>query len=104
MAEHGMADKVLMMQWSEFGRRPGENASFGTDHGTSSSLFVIGDPVRGGLYGEHPSLAASNLDDAGNPGLAVDFRSVYATILERWLGADSRAVLGAQYENIGFLA
>jgi uncharacterized protein (DUF1501 family) len=103
MAEHGLADDVIMMQWSEFGRRPQENASFGTDHGTSSQMFIIGNPVRGGLYGEQPSLAATELDLAGNPKFHVDFREVYATILDRWLGADSREVLGAQYQNTGFL-
>lgn len=103
LVEHNMADDVLLMQWSEFGRRPGENASYGTDHGSVSPMFLIGNPVRGGLYGEQPSLAASELDNAGNPKFNVDFRAVYATILNRWLGADARAVLGAQYENVGFL-
>jgi uncharacterized protein (DUF1501 family) len=103
LTEHGLADQVLMMQWSEFGRRPGENASFGTDHGTAAPVFVMGNPVRGGLYGAHPSLAAADLDPAGNVRFRVDFREVYATILDRWLGADSRAVLGAQYSDVGFL-
>jgi uncharacterized protein (DUF1501 family) len=103
LTEHGLADDVLMMQWSEFGRRPGENASFGTDHGTAAPIFVMGNPVRGGLYGEQPSLAATELDPAGNVKFKVDFREVYATILDRWLGADSKTVLGAQYPNAGFL-
>jgi uncharacterized protein (DUF1501 family) len=101
LAEHGLADKTVMMEWSEFGRRPQENASFGTDHGTSSQMYIIGDPVHGGLYGEQPSL--TDLDQAGNLKFKVDFRSVYATILDKWLGVDSRAVLGAQYGNVGFL-
>jgi uncharacterized protein (DUF1501 family) len=103
LVEHHMADDVLMMQWSEFGRRPGENASYGTDHGSVTPMFLIGNSVRGGLYGEQPSLAATELDYAGNPKFKVDFRAVYATILNQWLGADARAVLGAQYENVGFL-
>lgn len=103
LTEHGLADEVLMLQWSEFGRRPGENASFGTDHGTAAPIFVMGNPVRGGLYGEQPSIAAGELDTAGNVKFKVDFREVYATILDRWLGADSRAVLGAQFPNVGFL-
>jgi uncharacterized protein (DUF1501 family) len=102
MAEHGLADQVVMMQYSEFGRRPEENASFGTDHGTSNVMFVIGNPVRGGLYGTQPSLAAADLDDGGNPKFHVDFREVYATILEGWLNFDSREVLGAKYDNVGF--
>jgi uncharacterized protein (DUF1501 family) len=64
-------------------------------------MFIIGNPVRGGIYGQQPSL--SDLDQAGNLKFKVDFRSVYATILDRWLGVDSRAVLGSQYENVGFL-
>ncbi|MBI3651853.1 MAG: DUF1501 domain-containing protein [Acidobacteria bacterium] len=103
LVEHNMADEVLIMQWSEFGRRPGENASYGSDHGTVAPMFLIGNPVRGGLYGQQPSLAATALDEAGNPKFKVDFRAVYATILSRWLNAEARAVLGASYENIGFL-
>ena len=103
LTEHGLADDVLMLQWSEFGRRPGENASFGTDHGTAAPIFVMGNPVRGGIYGEQPSLAAIELDAAGNMKFKVDFRDCYATILDKWLGADSKTVLGAQYSNVGFL-
>jgi uncharacterized protein (DUF1501 family) len=103
LSEHGLADQVLMMQWSEFGRRPEENASLGTDHGTAAPMFIIGNPARGGLYGEQPSLAASDLDIAGNVRFKVDFREVYATILDKWLEADSRAVLGAQFPHAGFI-
>ena len=102
MAEHGLADNVAVMTWTEFGRRPQENASLGTDHGTSSVMFVIGKPVRGGLYGEQPQLAATALDNSGNLKVHVDFRSVYATILDHWLNADSTAVLGRRFENLGF--
>jgi uncharacterized protein (DUF1501 family) len=104
LTEHGLADEVVILEWSEFGRRPGENASFGTDHGTAEPVFVIGNPVRGGLYGEQPSLAATDLDSAGNVGFKVDFREVYSTVLDKWLGADSRVVLGATFPNVGFLA
>lgn len=103
MAEHNLADDLVMMQWSEFGRRPNENASRGCDHGTSSVQFIIGNPIQGGLYGQQPSLEATALDRAGNMQFHVDFRATYATIIDKWLGADSREVLGAQYENIGFL-
>ncbi|HKV37583.1 MAG TPA: DUF1501 domain-containing protein, partial [Blastocatellia bacterium] len=102
MAQHQLADQVVVMQWSEFGRRPGENDSRGTDHGTASSIFVIGDAVQGGLYGQQPSLAASDLDDAGNPMFTQDYRSVYATILNKWLGGDASQVLGSDYGNVGF--
>ncbi|MGH9826571.1 MAG: DUF1501 domain-containing protein, partial [Blastocatellia bacterium] len=102
LAQHNLADQVVVMQWSEFGRRPGENDSKGTDHGSASSIFVVGDAVHGGLYGQQPSLAASDLDDAGNPMFQVDFRSVYATILNKWLGGDATQVLGSDFGNVGF--
>jgi uncharacterized protein (DUF1501 family) len=104
LKEHNIADDVVILQWSEFGRRPGENASFGTDHGTAAPVFVIGNPVRGGLYGAQPSLAASVLDsNGGNTEFTTDFREVYATILDKWLDVDSKAVLGEQHPNLGFL-
>ncbi|HZP26878.1 MAG TPA: DUF1501 domain-containing protein [Dehalococcoidia bacterium] len=98
---HGKADDVVVMTWSEFGRRPGENASAGTDHGTAAPLFVLGKPVKGGFYGEPPSL--TKLDTNGNLQFITDFRSVYATLLEKWLQADSRTLLGAQYPQLAFL-
>jgi uncharacterized protein (DUF1501 family) len=103
MIEHELADKVLILQWSEFGRRPNQNNSLGTDHGTASSLFIIGNPVAGGLYGEQPSLEALALDEAGNLKFNLDFRSVYATVIDGWLGGDSEQVLGSRYENVGFI-
>jgi uncharacterized protein (DUF1501 family) len=102
MEAHGLADNVVIMQWSEFGRRPNENASFGTDHSTAAPMFVVGKPVKGGLYGNQPSLEVTGLDNNGNMRFEVDFRSVYATILDNWLGADSQTILGASYENVGF--
>jgi uncharacterized protein (DUF1501 family) len=102
MEAHGIRD-VVMMTFSEFGRRPNQNASNGSDHGTSAPMFVIGNPVRGGLYGRYPSLEATALDSAGNLRSNVDFRSVYGTVLDRWLGADSRSILGGTFEDIGFL-
>jgi uncharacterized protein (DUF1501 family) len=101
MAAHNLADRVLMMQWTEFGRRPQENASLGTDHGTVTPLFIIGDPVSGGIKGDAPDLG--NLDQAGNLRFTLDFRSVYAEILDEWLGVDSRSVLGSEFEHVGIL-
>jgi len=101
LTAHGLADNVVMMTWSEFGRRPNENASHGTDHGTASPLFVVGNPVHGGLYGQQPSL--SDLDSAGNIKFKVDFRQTYATVLDKWLSADSQSILGAKYDDLGFL-
>lgn len=102
MDAHGIRD-VVLMTFSEFGRRPNENASRGSDHGRASPMFVIGNSVRGGLYGQYPSFEASALDSAGNLRENVDFRSVYATILDKWLGADSQSILGAKYNDLGFL-
>lgn len=104
MAEHGLGQDVLMMQWSEFGRRPRENASLGTDHGTAGPMFIIGDQVRGGTYGDYPSLQEGRMDSAGNVVHTVDFRQVYATILDGWLGVESSLILGSSYGDLGFLA
>jgi uncharacterized protein (DUF1501 family) len=89
--------QVSLMTVSEFGRRPEINGAEGTDHGTASVAFVIGQRVKGGLYGEQPSL--NNLDSRGNMIPTVDFRSLYATVLGGWLGADDTEVLGANYEQ-----
>ena len=98
---HSAADNVVVMTWSEFGRRVEENASQGTDHGTAAPLFVVGNSVQGGIYGEPPDL--STLDNAGNLVYTTDFRSVYATVLDRWLGAPADAVLGGSFGDQGFL-
>jgi uncharacterized protein (DUF1501 family) len=96
----GKADQVMLMAFSEFGRRVRENASLGSDHGTAGPMFLLGSQVKGGLYGSHPSL--EQLDN-GNLRYGVDFRAVYATALGGWLGADAQTVLGARYENVGFI-
>lgn len=92
--------RVVTMVFSEFGRRVRQNASGGTDHGTAAPMFVIGAPVKGGLYGEHPSL--TDLDD-GDLKFTTDFRSVYATILDKWMVAPSKTVLGGAYPTLKFL-
>lgn len=97
---HNLDAKVLIMTWSEFGRRVKSNASGGTDHGTAGPLFFAGTPVKGGLYGERPDLG--NLDN-GNLRFTTDFRSVYATAVEGWLGASSKDVLGADYKQLPLL-
>jgi len=93
--------RVLLMTYSEFGRRVKENGSRGTDHGAASCLFVAGPGVKAGAVGKHPSLG--DLDD-GDLKYAIDFRRVYATLLDRWLGCDSRRVLGEKFEPIDLVA
>jgi uncharacterized protein (DUF1501 family) len=101
LAAHGKADDVVIMTWSEFGRRVHENGNEGTDHGTAAPLFVMGNAVAGGIYGEPPDLG--NLDQTGNLKFTIDFRQVYATVLDRWLGAPSQAILGGSFGNQNFL-
>ncbi len=88
------------MSFSEFGRRVAENASEGTDHGAAAPMFLAGSRVRNGLIGEHPSL--SDLDD-GDLKFHTDFRQVYATVLERWLGWPATSVLGGEFKTIDVL-
>ncbi len=96
-----IADRVVVLGWSEFGRRVQENASFGTDHGKAGSAFLLGTRVRGGQwYGDLYDLADLNEGDL-KP--RVDFRSIYATLIRHWLGGDVEAVLGRSYEQLGFI-
>ena len=99
---HGKADDVLVLTWSEFGRRVQQNANGGTDHGAGSVLFALGKGVTRGLYGNAPNLAA--LVDNGNVPYTTDFRRVYATVIDRWLGVPSEELLGARWEPLGFVA
>lgn len=101
LSMHGRAGNVLIATWSEFGRRPQENASAGTDHGTAAPMLLIGDPVARGVYGASPDL--KRLDEDGNLRYTVDFRSVYQEVLDNHLGVDSREILGARFERIRFL-
>jgi uncharacterized protein (DUF1501 family) len=96
----GHGKRVLLMTFSEFGRRVQENGSGGTDHGAGSCLFVAGPGVKGGAVGKHPSL--SDLD-AGDLKHHTDFRNVYATLLDGWLGCDSFGILGEKYKHIELL-
>src|SRR2546430_11481648 len=101
LAAHGMSDRVLIATWSEFGRRPKENASAGTDHGAAAPLILIGDPLKGGMYGKPASL--TDLDSTGNLKYQVDFRSVHQEILGGHLGADPKEILGGTFEKLGFV-
>jgi uncharacterized protein (DUF1501 family) len=93
--------KVVLMMYSEFGRRVQANASQGTDHGTAGPVLIAGNPVKGGFYGEQPSL--TDLDD-GDLKTNVDFRAVYGELLAKVLGADPAQVLGRASAAVGFLA
>jgi uncharacterized protein (DUF1501 family) len=90
-------DSTLLMTYAEFGRRPQENNSNGTDHGTAAAHFLAGGRVKGGLYGEAPRL---NDLDGGNLRYAVDFRSLYATALERWWGFSGARTLHGRFESL----
>ena len=95
----GKSSGVLLMTWSEFGRRVQENASLGTDHGTAGVHFVVGNAAVKGIYGPAPVLNA--LDKNGNLPWQNDFRSYYGTVLRDWLKTDSDAILGKGYPNLG---
>jgi uncharacterized protein (DUF1501 family) len=98
----GRGDDVAVVVFSEFGRRVAENTSRGTDHGTAGPVFVIGKPVKGGHYGEAPSL--TDLDD-GNLRYTTDFRRVYATVITEWMGfPNSRSVLKQEFQTIAMFA
>jgi uncharacterized protein (DUF1501 family) len=92
---------TLVLTYAEFGRRPKENLSGGTDHGTASIHFALGGGVAGGFYGEQPPL--DRLRGDGNIGYALDFRAVYATVLERWWGVRSTPILGGRFAPVPFL-
>ncbi len=94
LKQQGNFERVLLLTFSEFGRRVQENANGGTDHGTAAPMFVLGGRVKPGLFGKYPSL--TNLDN-GDLKFNTDFRSVYGSVLEKWLGAPSAEVLGRKF-------
>jgi len=101
MVQAGLWDRVLLMTYSEFGRRVGENASAGTDHGTAAPHFFLGGSVKGGLYGSMPSL--NDLQE-GDLKYRVDYRSLYATVIRSWWGIPGTTVVGPEYQAINCLA
>ena len=102
MERIGRADDVTVMVFSEFGRRAAENTSLGTDHGTANHMYVIGKSVKGGHYGDVPSL--TDLDEGGNLKFTTDFRRVYASLIEGWLKHDSKALLGGEFKTFPMFA
>jgi uncharacterized protein (DUF1501 family) len=101
LAARGQHERVLVLCFSEFGRRVRENASQGTDHGTAAPVFLAGGRVQPGVIGNQPSL--TDLDGEGDLKFHTDFRRLYATLLEQWLGCSSQGVLGQTFEGLGVL-
>ena len=101
LKEHGVGDNVIMLLFSEFGRRVHDNGS-GTDHGAAGAAFVIGEPVAGGQYSEYPSTKPEDLQQ-GDLVPNLDFRGLYSTILDEWLGLDAVPIVGGNFEKPRFL-
>ena len=101
LREHDASREALMLVFTEFGRRVKDNGS-GTDHGSGGAAFVIGDAVAGGMHGIYPSLREDDLLD-GDLHFQVDFRSVYSTVVEKWLELDAQPVVGGNFEKLDFI-
>ncbi len=101
LQEHNAGENVMLLVFTEFGRRVHDNGS-GTDHGAGGHCFVIGEQIKGGLYGEYPSLEDDKLDE-GDLQFNTDFRSVYSTILEKWMGLDAKPIVNGEFEQLAFV-
>ena len=101
LKEHDAGDNVVILLFTEFGRRVHDNGS-GTDHGSGGISFVIGDSVKGGLYGEYPSMEPEKLLE-GDLYFNNDFRGMYATLLEKWMGLDSKEIVGGTFEQMDYV-
>ena len=97
---HKLDDQVMTMTFSEFGRRPSENVSGGTDHGTAAPLFVMGSQLKGSIFGTAPDL---NLKKNKDLTFSTDFRSVYGTVIDKWFEANPAKILGRDYSPVGFI-
>ena len=100
MAARGHKDRLLLMTFSEFGRRPYENGSKGTDHGAAAPMLLVGGRVKAGVVGKHPSLTDHTM---GNLKHHTDFRQVYAAVLDKWLGVPSKDVVGEGFQPLEVL-
>ena len=101
LREHNASDNVIMIMFTEFGRRVRDNGT-GTDHGAGGVAFAIGDPVQGGMYGEMPSLKPEDLQ-FGDVTPNYDFRGFYSTVAEKWLGLDPVPMVGGKFEQFDFI-
>ena len=99
LRDHNASDEVVMLVFSEFGRRIRDNAS-GTDHGTGGGAFIIGDHVQGGLYAEYPSLDPARWANGEDLEQTIDFRGIYGTVLEQWMGLDPVPIVDGSFEQI----
>jgi len=100
LKEHNASDNVVLLVFTEFGRRVHDNGS-GTDHGAGGCAFVIGDAVKGGLYGEYPSLEENKLVE-GDLAFNNDFRGLYSTLLEKWMGLDAKPIVNGSFEQMAY--
>ena len=98
---HKLDNQVTTMTFSEFGRRPSENDSKGTDHGTAAPLFVVGSKIKGGIYGTSPNL---NLKKNQDMEFSTDFRQIYSTMLDKWMNCPAESVLGKKYQNLDIIS
>jgi len=101
LKEHNASDNVVLLVFTEFGRRVHDNGS-GTDHGAGGCAFVIGDAVKGGLYGEYPSLEENKLVE-GDLAFNNDFRGLYSTLLEKWMGLDAKPIVNGSFEQMAYI-
>ena len=101
MKEHNASENVMLLVFTEFGRRVHDNGS-GTDHGSGGVAFVVGDAVKGGLYGEYPSLQPEKLLE-GDLHFNYDFRGLYSTLLEKWMGLDAKPIVNGFFEQLDFI-
>ena len=101
LKEHDAGENLIMVMFTEFGRRVKDNGT-GTDHGAAGGAFVIGNNVKGGMYGTYPSLKAEDLNQ-GDLDPNYDFRGFYSTVIEKWLGLDAVPIVGGTFEQMAFV-
>ena len=99
LEEHGASDEILILVFTEFGRRMRDNGS-GTDHGSGGGAFLFGNSVKGGLYSEYPSLAPVDWEHGEDLKHTIDFRGIYGTVLEQWLAVEARPIVKGEFEQI----
>ena len=99
LRDHDASDEVVMLVFTEFGRRIKDNGS-GTDHGSGGGAFIIGDRVEGGLYAEYPPLAPDQWLNGEDLRHTIDFRGIYGTLLEQWIHVEAAPIVGGDFEQV----